>query len=87
MGNALTGRQNNLYQNLKKDIQESTELKFIVSLLLESGVKLKEIVDNTYQPTGYNIGININPSAGQKIKHLHIHLIPRYDQDVEDPRG
>ncbi|GAA1613837.1 hypothetical protein GCM10009733_007460 [Nonomuraea maheshkhaliensis] len=26
-------------------------------------------------------------AAGQSIKHLHIHMIPRYVGDVEDPRG
>lgn len=47
----------------------------------------KRILDERYQPTGYNIGININESGGQTIMHLHVHLIPRYDGDVEDPRG
>jgi len=49
--------------------------------------KCKGILDEKYKPTGYNIGININESAGQTIMHLHVHLIPRYDNDVEDPRG
>lgn len=25
--------------------------------------------------------------AGQSILHLHVHLIPRYDGDVPNPRG
>ncbi len=33
------------------------------------------------------IGINGGPAAGQTVPHLHIHLIPRYAGDVEDPRG
>ncbi len=35
----------------------------------------------------WNIGINDGPTAGQTVPHLHIHLIPRYEGDVEDPRG
>jgi diadenosine tetraphosphate (Ap4A) HIT family hydrolase len=35
----------------------------------------------------WNIGINDGPAAGQTVPHLHIHLIPRYAGDVEDPRG
>jgi len=31
--------------------------------------------------------ININEAAGQTIPHVHIHLIPRYKNDVEDPAG
>ena len=37
--------------------------------------------------TGFNIGINSGKSAGQTISHCHIHLIPRRDGDIEDPRG
>jgi ATP adenylyltransferase len=37
--------------------------------------------------TGFNIGINDGQSAGQTIFHCHIHLIPRREKDVENPRG
>ncbi|HYD03649.1 MAG TPA: HIT family protein [Alphaproteobacteria bacterium] len=35
----------------------------------------------------YNIGINNGPLAGRTVHHLHIHIIPRYKDDVEDPTG
>jgi diadenosine tetraphosphate (Ap4A) HIT family hydrolase len=35
----------------------------------------------------WNIGINDGASAGQTVKHVHMHLIPRSAGDVEDPRG
>jgi diadenosine tetraphosphate (Ap4A) HIT family hydrolase len=38
-------------------------------------------------PDGFNIGINDGAAAGQTVMHLHIHLIPRYSGDTEDPRG
>ncbi len=38
-------------------------------------------------PCGYNIGINVGSAAGQTVMHLHVHLIPRFEGDVEDPRG
>lgn len=41
----------------------------------------------SHQPQGYNIGINDGPAAGQTVPHLHIHLIPRYTDDMTDPRG
>jgi diadenosine tetraphosphate (Ap4A) HIT family hydrolase len=47
----------------------------------------KENLDERFQPDGYNIGINVGAAAGQTIPHLHIHLIPRYVGDVENPRG
>lgn len=47
----------------------------------------KKILDKEFKPDGYNIGININKDAGQTIWHAHIHLIPRYSGDIEEPRG
>ena len=44
-------------------------------------------LDRQFQPAGYNIGINDGTAAGQTVPHLHIHLIPRYTGDREDPRG
>lgn len=38
-------------------------------------------------PDGFNIGINDGLAAGQTVMHLHIHIIPRYDGDTENPRG
>jgi diadenosine tetraphosphate (Ap4A) HIT family hydrolase len=38
-------------------------------------------------PDGFNIGINDGSAAGQTVMHLHIHLIPRYSGDSDDPRG
>lgn len=49
--------------------------------------ELKVILDKKYQPDGFNIGINVNEVAGQTIPHVHIHLIPRYKGDVEQPEG
>ena len=35
----------------------------------------------------YNIGMNVGEVAGQTVKWPHIHLIPRYKNDVVDPVG
>jgi diadenosine tetraphosphate (Ap4A) HIT family hydrolase/5-methylcytosine-specific restriction endonuclease McrA len=37
--------------------------------------------------SGFNIGVNEGISAGQTISHCHVHLIPRREGDVENPRG
>jgi len=44
-------------------------------------------LDNLYNPDGYNIGINVGEDAGQTVAHMHIRVIPRYRNDVPDPRG
>jgi len=49
--------------------------------------KMKPIIDEQFNPDGYNVGVNIGEAAGQSVPHIHIHMIPRYKGDVEDPRG
>ena len=68
-----------------KDFFETTkEEKNAIFQLID---KAKSIIDEKYKPTGYNIGMNCGVSAGQTVMHIHVHLIPRYDGDVENPRG
>ena len=50
-------------------------------------VKTKDLLVKKFSPDGYNVGINCGKVGGQTVAHVHIHLIPRYDGDVEDPRG
>jgi diadenosine tetraphosphate (Ap4A) HIT family hydrolase len=37
--------------------------------------------------TAFNIAVNDGASAGQTVPHAHVHIIPRRDGDVDDPRG
>jgi len=57
------------------------------SAMLDLLRKAKVILEEEFKPDGYNIGINDGPTAGQTVPHLHMHLIPRYKDDLEDPRG
>ncbi len=59
------------------------EIIAIQDLLL----KCKDHLDKLYKPDGYNVGINIGIPAGQSIMHLHVHIIPRYIGDLENPKG
>lgn len=49
--------------------------------------RVKEIVEDRFHPDGFNIGVNVNEAAGQSVFHVHMHLIPRYKGDVENPKG
>ena len=40
-----------------------------------------------HEPAGFNIGLNEGEAAGQTVDHAHVHVIPRYEGDVDDPRG
>lgn len=49
--------------------------------------EVKMEIQKRFSPDGFNVGINIGEKAGQTVSHVHIHLIPRYADDVDDPRG
>ena len=63
---------------LELEIQES-----LWKLVTEVRNRLNE----EFQPDGFNIGVNDGEAAGQTVMHAHIHVIPRWIDDVADPRG
>ncbi|WP_394937047.1 HIT family protein, partial [uncultured Ilumatobacter sp.] len=48
---------------------------------------VKRRLDVEFEPNGYNVGFNDGAAAGQTVDHFHVHVIPRFDGDVPDPRG
>jgi diadenosine tetraphosphate (Ap4A) HIT family hydrolase len=64
------------------------DLNFVESDSLAATIKVvKALLDAKYKPNGYNIGVNCGEAAGQTVHHCHIHIIPRYNGDCENPRG
>jgi len=55
----------------------------VLALLRE----IQQAIQKQHGPDGYNIGVNVGKTAGQSRMHVHMHLIPRYEGDVADPRG
>jgi diadenosine tetraphosphate (Ap4A) HIT family hydrolase len=55
--------------------------------VLEAVRVAKRALDADLHPDGYNIGLNVGVAAGQTVMHAHVHVIPRFDGDVADPRG
>jgi diadenosine tetraphosphate (Ap4A) HIT family hydrolase len=46
-----------------------------------------EILQKDASVSGFNIGMNNGDAAGQTVGHAHVHLIPRREGDIQDPRG
>lgn len=59
------------------------EIRSVYELLLV----MRRRLDRERAPAGYNVGVNLSRTAGQTVMHTHIHLIPRYPGDVDDPAG
>jgi len=55
--------------------------------LLELLHVVRKQLDDELHPDGFNVGFNLGVAAGQTIQHLHVHVIPRFHGDMDDPRG
>lgn len=55
--------------------------------LIETVDRVRAVIQESHRPDGFNVGWNDGAAGGQTIFHLHVHVIPRYRGDVEDPRG
>lgn len=49
--------------------------------IFEAVKKLTGVLNNALNPQGFTIGINHGKVSGQTIDHLHVHIIPRFDED------
>ena len=49
--------------------------------------KVQQFLSEEFHPDGFNVGININRTAGQKMMHTNIHIIPRYQGDTVGAKG
>ncbi len=49
--------------------------------------RVRDELQSRFNPDGFNVGLNDGRAAGQTVEHAHMHVIPRFDGDVADPRG
>lgn len=48
---------------------------------------MRKDLDAEFRPDGYNVGVNVGRAGGQSVRHVHVHLIPRYAGDHPSPQG
>jgi len=68
------------------DYFELTEEELLACNELLRIVK-EEILARDESVKGFNVGANSGLVAGQSVFHCHIHLIPRREGDVPNPKG
>lgn len=71
----------------KRHIESIFNLSFEMLSLFNVIKMVKKFLDDRFHPDGYNIGVNDGIASGQTIKHMHIHMIPRYNNDGGLPCG
>ncbi len=50
-------------------------------------IRRSKILEDDSSVNGFNVGTNAGQTAGQTIFHLHLHLIPRRNGDMKNPKG
>ena len=67
----------------KKHIEEIEELPSSkVEELHKLMVISLKVLKNLYTPHGFNIGYNLGEGSGASIRHLHLHIVPRYKNEL-----
>ena len=79
-GHALIIPKREVSNYFQLTFKEQAACWFLVNIV-------KEYLFSNFKPDGFNIGINSGQTAGQTVDHCHIHLIPRYKNDMKDPTG
>lgn len=50
--------------------------------IFEVVIQCQKMLRATFSPSGFNVGYNQGDFAGASIKHIHVHVVPRYDQEL-----
>ncbi|HEY9606986.1 MAG TPA: bifunctional class I SAM-dependent methyltransferase/HIT family protein [Allocoleopsis sp.] len=79
-GHALIVPKNHIANYFELSFKEQSDCWLMVN-------KVQEILNKEFQPDGFNVGMNINRAAGQKMMHANIHVIPRYQGDAVGAKG
>jgi ATP adenylyltransferase len=67
----------------KKHVEKLSDLNEKAFVALFNLVKKSsKLIEKTYSPQGMNIGINQGRSSGASVMHLHVHLVPRYENET-----
>jgi len=67
----------------EKHVEDIRELsKKERKILDELTVLSINVLEKVYEPDGFNIGINMGKGSGASIKHLHKHIVPRYQNEL-----
>jgi ATP adenylyltransferase len=73
----------------KRHVSKANELTDaeVLYIFKQSQIEINKLESEDSSITGINLGFNIGVSAGQSVNHVHFHIIPRRNGDIENPRG
>lgn len=69
------------YNNADRLVKLSTDE---INDLFNTAVYIAQVLEYNMSTTAYNLGIQDGIDAGQSVPHVHIHILPRKKNDVEN---
>jgi ATP adenylyltransferase len=67
----------------KKHVEKLQDLDEVeLALFFGLAKKAALLIEKTYKPDGINMGINQGHAAGASVKHFHMHVVPRYENET-----
>ncbi len=49
--------------------------------LVRAARNAEDLLERALHPDGFTVGINQGKAAGQAVPHLHVHILPRFEND------
>lgn len=62
------------------DPRELTEEEAARFFQLQS--RCLDVIESLYHPHGFNVGYNLGPFGGASLEHLHLHIVPRFKNEL-----
>lgn len=65
-----------------RHVEKLTELRDNeICYLFRKVNEATKLLEEVYSPPGFNIGVNMGEYSGASIRHLHVHVVPRYKSE------
>ncbi len=67
----------------ERHVESPRELNDAEALILHRLLsETLSLIEAEFMPEGFNVGYNLGRSSGASIPHLHLHVVPRYGNEV-----
>ena len=66
-----------------RHVEKFEDLKEIErNRLFEVVILCQNMLQDLFHPTGFNVGYNQGENSGASVKHIHVHVVPRYQAEL-----
>ena len=81
----MVTQRNTFLQDFYLDLLKNPPFIYSIECSEKNKLYIQKVYDSCkdlFAPIGYNLGMNVNDAAGQRVSHVHMHVFPRYKEDL-----